>query len=251
MIQLLLILITLVVIFSLVRGLVWTAGPDFSRKVRRIGFLGLLGLLLVLAASGRLGWILPLIGALFAVAIRLLPGILVFFPLLQRLWRQHAAQAPGTTDSKSSEAETHSTIETGMLRMRLDRATGEITGEVLAGRFAGRQLPHLTLSELQSLYAECLRCDTDSARLLATYLDRMHGDRWRTRDRTSDAGARPRGGMSREEALDVLGLAPGATREAIIEAHRRLMQRVHPDRGGSDYLAAKINLAKDVLLRGG
>ncbi|HWP00570.1 MAG TPA: molecular chaperone DnaJ [Methylococcus sp.] len=244
MIQLLLILITLVVIFSLVRGLVRTAGPDFSRKARRIGFLGLLGLLLVLAASGRLGWVLPLIGALFAAAIRLLPGILVFFPLLQRLWRQQAAQAPGAT-------ETHSTIETGMLRMRLDRATGEITGEVLAGRFAGRQLLHLTLPELQGLYAECLRCDTDSARLLATYLDRMHGDRWRARDRTGDAGARPKGGMSREEALDVLGLAPGATREAIIEAHRRLMQRVHPDRGGSDYLAAKINLAKDVLLRGG
>lgn len=237
MIQLLLILITLVVIFSLVQGLVRSAGPDFSRKVRRIGFLGLLGLLLVLAASGRLGWILPLVGALFAVTIRLLPGVLVFLPLLQRLWRQQAAQAPNAT-------ETDSTIETGMLRMRLDRTTGEITGEVLAGRFAGRPLLHLTLSELQGLYVECLRCDTDSARLLATYLDRVYGDRWRT-------GAGPRGAMSREEALDVLGLAPGATREAIIEAHRRLMQRVHPDRGGSDYLAAKINLAKDVLLQSG
>lgn len=243
MIQLLLILITLVVIVSLVRGFVRTAGSDFSRKARRMGLLGLLGMLLILAASGRLGWVLPLIGALLAAAIRLLPGILVFLPLLQRLWRQQAAQAPRGT-------ETHSTIETGMLRMRLDRATGEITGAVLAGRFAGRQLLHLTLSELQDLYVECLRRDPDSARLLATYLDRIYGDRWRDRYRSSDAGARPRGGMSREEALDVLGLAPDATREAIIEAHRRLMQRVHPDRGGSDYLAAKINLAKDILLRG-
>jgi hypothetical protein len=243
LIQLLLISITLVVIFSLVRGLVRTAAPDFARKARRVGFFGLLVLLLILAASGRLGWILPLLGALLAAAIRLLPGVLMVFPLLQRIWHSRAAQA-------SDPSGTQSTVETGMLRMRLDRATGEITGEVLAGRFAGRQLLQLTLPELQSLYAECLRCDTDSARLLATYLDRVHGDRWRTRNRTSDAGARSPGAMSREEALEVLGLAPGATREAIIEAHRRLMQKVHPDRGGSDYLAAQINLAKDVLLRG-
>lgn len=74
-------------------------------------------------------------------------------------------------------------------------------------------------------------------------------------------GRRPRGGaqgprqahgapsgMSREDAYAVLGLAPGASETMIREAHRRLMAKVHPDRGGSDYLAAQINQARDLLL---
>jgi DnaJ family protein C protein 19 len=58
-----------------------------------------------------------------------------------------------------------------------------------------------------------------------------------------------RGAMSRSEALKVLGLEEGATQEQIRAAHRRLIQQIHPDKGGTDYLAAKINEAKDVLLR--
>jgi hypothetical protein len=55
--------------------------------------------------------------------------------------------------------------------------------------------------------------------------------------------------MSREEALSVLGLADGVSREEILAAYRELITRMHPDRGGSSYLAAKINQAKDVLIR--
>ena len=61
-------------------------------------------------------------------------------------------------------------------------------------------------------------------------------------------GRRPSGAMSREEAYEVLGLQPGAAEADIRDAHRRLMRGAHPDAGGSDWLAARINQARDVLL---
>ena len=67
----------------------------------------------------------------------------------------------------------------------------------------------------------------------------------------SSSGQRPpprAGQMGHDEAYAILGLQPGASREAIIQAHRSLIQKMHPDRGGSTHLAAQINEAKRVLL---
>lgn len=84
------------------------------------------------------------------------------------------------------------------------------------------------------------------------YISRLYAQRdQQTRQQNGQQGsAPPRGkvGMSREEAIEVLALKPGYSREDVIQAHRRMMQKVHPDRGGSDYLAAQINQAKDTLL---
>ena len=118
---------------------------------------------------------------------------------------------------------------------------------VLSGRFAGRTLDSLSDAELLDLQAECA-ADADSLRIVEAYLDRRLGADWRNARRRSSQG--PRTDMSREEALAVLGLAEGASEEDIKAAHRRLIQRMHPDVGGSADLAARINRAKDVLLGG-
>jgi DnaJ domain len=146
-----------------------------------------------------------------------------------------------------------STVATPFLRMTLDHDTGSMTGTILRGRFSGMRVEELGPADLLALLRECRAEDEEGARLLEAYLDRIHPD-WRDelggeRPGGSAGGARPASGdMTVEEAHAILGLAPGADAEAIKEAHRRLMVKLHPDHGGSDYLATKINRARDVLL---
>ena len=246
MIQLL--LLGIVVGFALLslRGFMHAPRQALTQGIRRgLLWFGLF-FLSYLAATGRLAIIVPLIGALVVALLRLLPVLVQFLPVLHRLWRQQAAQRPA--DTSSGTRRPTSTAESKYLRMHLNHATGEISGSVLAGRFSGRDLKSMKLDELVQLHRDCVRDDHDSAALLEAYLDRIHGDGWRKAEAYRETRSTRSGAMTREEAYEVLGLAPGASREAIIEAHRRLMQKVHPDRGGSDYLAAKINRAKDVLL---
>jgi DnaJ-domain-containing protein 1 len=124
-------------------------------------------------------------------------------------------------------------------------------GRCLRGRFAGCMLSSLSGDELFELLAELRANDQQGALLLEAYLDRRFPD-WRDRDREKAAKEEPRadgrGRMSAKEAYEVLGLPPDATDEDIRAAHRKLMMKVHPDQGGSDYLAARINEAKDLLL---
>lgn len=195
-------------------------------------------LLLVLIFTRR--WLLALTLAFF------------FLPFLLRsraLWKRMKA-AGGPTPGRASE------ITTRFLKMTLDHDSGVMTGEVLDGRFMGRRLEDLELAEQIELWRECRLHDRQSASVLEAYLDRTAGDPWREaagyegeagsgEGSAADRGAGP---MSKEEALDILGLEPGASAEDIREAHKRLMQKVHPDLGGSNYLAAKINQAKELLL---
>ena len=160
MIQLLLLGILLLFVFYAVHAFVKSAPSIIGRKLRKgMMWLGLL-LLLGLAATGRLGWLIPLVGVLAATLLRLAPLLLEFAALLQRHWRR-----------------------------------------------------------------------TDS-------------------DRYTETPKRPShvASMSREEAYEVLGLTPGASREQVMDAHKRLIQKMHPDRGGSNYLAAKLNQARETLL---
>jgi len=142
-------------------------------------------------------------------------------------------------------------VATAWVEMGLDHDTGEMRGRVLKGVFAGQSLNQLTDDDALRFYAEAGAADSETARLLEAYLDRRLGADWRAKaqDKTSSS-QRPRSssGMTRDEAYRVLGLLSGATEEEIRAAHRRLILNLHPDRGGTDYLAAKINEAKDVLL---
>lgn len=177
---------------------------------------------------------------LAAVVLPLLIPALMRWRAAQRMRKNAQGPTPGQT----------STIDTAFLHMVLDHDSGSLDGEVIAGAFSGRRLGTMTLDELSRLYAEC-RSDESSRRILEAYLDRVHGTAWRTgQEQQQAAGGGESAGraMTREEAYAILGLEAGADERAVKEAHRRLMAQFHPDRGGSDYLAALINRARDLLL---
>lgn len=148
-----------------------------------------------------------------------------------------------------------SRVRSAMIEMELDHATGAMSGTILAGAQEGRSLDTLARPACEDLYRQCLTDDPEGARLLEAYLDRRFPG-WRqagegeadargggTRTRTRNAA------MSEDEAYEVLGLRKGASREDITRAHRTLMKKLHPDQGGSTDLAARVNEAKDVLMR--
>lgn len=143
-----------------------------------------------------------------------------------------------------------SSVRSSGIDMMLDHDTGEMDGRVLSGRHAGRRLSELRLEELREVGTD-FEQDADTLRLLETYLDRTHPG-WRDdvhADQTyRQSAAAGSGRMDTKEAYQILGLEPGASEAEVRGAHRRLMKQVHPDRGGSAALAAKINEAKDRIL---
>lgn len=151
----------------------------------------------------------------------------------------------------SRAAGSASRVRSASVEMELDHDTGRVSGSVLAGVFAGRTLDDLAEPELHRLRRDCLAHDPEGVRLVETYLDRRF-PAWRE-DADSDPDGRGQpdpelGTMTQQEAYQVLGLEPGADADAVRRAHRELMKRLHPDGGGSTYLASRVNQAKDVLL---
>ena len=196
-----------------------------------------------------LRYFLPVLLTLFGVVFTLLgrTGIsLGLFGLAAALFGRARARSRSTPSAKQS-----SRVRTAALEMELDLDSGDMNGLVLAGQFEGRELDSLSEEELFSLHSE-LRGDPESVQVLEAYLDRRD-PAWRDgfdADTGDGLGAAPASGsMTEEEAYEILGLSAGASEAQIREAHRRLMKRMHPDAGGSVFLAARINEAKEVLLR--
>jgi hypothetical protein len=235
-------ILVLVGLVLLARRLVNTSPAHLAQGVRAFAAafsaLASTGLLF----AGRFGLALITIGAT-VMAIRAL--------------RRAPAGGFGSFGGGSgSGGQPHSSeVTTDTLAMQLDHATGDLDGEVLRGPFAGRSLASLGLAELLDLLAACQRDDPRSVALIETYLDRRQPD-WRDQlggqapGGDQDAAPSAAGGMDETTAWSVLGLTPGAGDAEIKAAHRRLMTKLHPDHGGSSYLAAQLNQAKDLLLRG-
>jgi hypothetical protein len=197
---------------------------------------------------------------LLALVLAVFAGFFVLFLPLPLLWgffargrrfggfRNAFCSAFGGPTASSGQT---STVATPFLRMTLDHDTGTMSGTVLSGRFTGMRLDELGLAELLALLRECRSQDEEAARLIEAYLDRLHPDwrdEWRSERPGADAARPAADDIGVEEAYAILGLAPGAGVAEIKEAHRRLMSKLHPDHGGSDYLATQINRARDVLL---
>ncbi len=230
----LLIVAAIVALVLLARA--WLKRPAPTR-LRWILYITAAGVV-VLAMLGKLHWLAAL-GAAIAGA---LPVILKKLFLLFRYFPLLGGLISRTGYGKSGNAR----FETAWLRLEVNPALGTLDGEVLQGEFKGRRLSSMRLAELEKLREALRGQDMKSTMLLQSYI----ALRSRTRGaRADDADVRTDNVMTRDEALNVLGLETGAAREDVILAHKRLMQKMHPDRGGSSYLAAKINQAKDVLLK--
>lgn len=225
----------LLVALILVGRLVVKADPQMlASALRKAAGLGALALAGFLILRGAIPIAIPL-------------AVLGFGLLRKRALFGGPFGSAGKTPGQTSR------IKTDRLEMELDHDSGDMDGQCLSGRFAGRSLSSLSEREVLEFLAELEQEGAAEASVMEAYLDwRLPG--WRDSEQAEEAEAQarqrrgPSGGMSADEAYAVLGIDPGASDEDIRQAHRKLMKKLHPDQGGSTYLAARINEAKEVLL---
>jgi hypothetical protein len=223
-------LAALLLVMLALRGFTRANVSAMARQIRIVVGVAALAAAAALLLRGLMSWAAPI--AMF--------GTWLLFGGSGAPLGGKASKSPGQT----------SKIVTDHLEMELDHDTGAMRGRVLKGMFAGREIETMSPAELAMLWQDCRFSDVQSAQIIEAYLDSAHPS-WRedmARAGGDSGVASGDGVMTRAEAYEVLGLGPGASEEEIRHAHRELMLKLHPDRGGSVYLAAKINRAKDVLL---
>lgn len=207
-----------------------------KRLIRAAIIVGLGGLLLMLALSGKLSWIIAGIGALLPLIPRFARFFMGVWPTVKPFLMRY-------------QQNRQSSMQSQFLHLQIDMITGELQGEVLQGEFSGQKLATLSPEQLLSLLQQCKQQDAESASLLVAYLDRMHPG-WNNAESGKSKPAATNLEMDAQQAREVLGVAETANKKDIIKAHKSLMQKMHPDRGGSEYLAQQINKARDTLLKG-
>lgn len=212
------------------------------RRLKTVIFYLLVVFLIFLAMTGRLSWIFAFVASLLPLLKRL-PLLLRYSPMLHQLYRRYQGRA------KSAQSAQTSTVKARFLDLTLNHDTGDINGIIREGEHKGQTLSQLSIEELIECWQLWKTSDIASARLLTAYLDRKPGNNtWQSTVNDSGTMHDEVTKMTEVEALAILGLTKPIDRQIIIQTHRRLIQKLHPDRGGSNYLAAKINQAKDYLL---
>lgn len=207
--------------------------PPLQRKVILLKYSGyaIAAVALLLAATGRLHWIGALIAMIFPFAKAIGGFALRYFPFLKWIHQQKFG---------------NSVLNTRFLRIVVVATSGKIEGEIIAGEHQGSTLDSLSENQLKELLLIYQQQDSESARLLSVYMAKRFNQHY---GQNQQSGSAETNSLNRKEALQILGLGDNADDKDVIRAHRSLIQKVHPDRGGSDYLAAKINQAKDFLLK--
>jgi hypothetical protein len=223
----------LILVFALwVLGVISRVDPKVAARVLKgaggtlaIGFAVFLGL------RGEVGVAIPL--GVFGL------GLLGWIPF----------GIPGFSQRTRKSAGQISRVRSSYLEMELDHDSGTMRGRIIAGSHQGQALEALSVKTLAGLLDEF---DEESRALLVAYLDRRDAGWSEYAQGHADAGrgaAASGGKMTEQEAYQILGVQPGADADAISRAHRTLMKKLHPDQGGSNYLAARVNEAKEILLR--
>lgn len=212
-----------------------------------------IGFISLIAALSRVHLLSAAIAALLPFLRSLFPLLLRFAPMLQqviqrRRFQQGASQNPNQDSTENSE------VQTIFLAMTLDHNSGEISGTVIQGKFHNRSLASLDLQELQSLYSELEQHDNEGKTVFESYLEQRFGEDWYdmlfpSQQRAQSHNRNHNSDISVAEAQQILGLQEPYSEADIISAHKKLMQKLHPDRGGNNYLAAQVNGAKETLLK--
>lgn len=221
------------IVFSGGLNAILGANPKWlSAQLRKIGGYACFAFALFLVTRGQWELAIPVV-----VAGTTLLGLIPGQGMLGN-WGNAGTKTPRQT----------STVRSSFIEMELDLDSGQMSGRFVAGSLAGQRLEQIPVPRLVAAFGEI---DAESAALLEAYLDRRD-PAWRENAEGNSGarqgGAPQAGAMTEQEAYEILGLQPGADDDAIRNAHRTLMKKIHPDQGGSTWIASRVNQAKDVLL---
>lgn len=208
-----------------------TLPPEQKRKVGwKFAIGGLIIISLLAVATGRMHWLGGALALLIGAAKFGATALFRFWPLLRATGRD-------------------AVFRTAHLEVRFLVKTSQLEGRVIKGLYEGELLHAMSTQQLQELAQAYQEQDKKSYYLVQVFLQRAGaaGAQQQYENRDKSGGGFP-SSPTREEALLILGLSGNPDKGEIVAAHRKLIQKLHPDRGGNDYLAARINQAKDVLL---
>jgi len=233
--------VAVIVLYSLLQMLRAANPAVLARAIKLAGGIVCLAVAAFTGVKGELAVAIPL--GLFGA------GLLGWSPAVSNFGSGIGSWASSAWGSRGRSAGQTSQVRSSFLDMTLDHDTGNMHGTIIAGTHAGRTLDEFDLVQLAALMPTF---DPESGALLESYLDRRFPG-WRQNAQGAGAGGQSSqsssGKMTTQEAYQILGLQPGAGRDEIGRAHRSLMKKLHPDQGGSTYLAARVNEAKETLLR--